>query len=168
MPVLRPSALRSGLQEITPIPSVRANPSEGSGATMYWRGDTCGVTTVDDCCAATIETDCADSQPWWYDWLVRGRLPVLPRHQDDRLQALAAKRGVEVGQILGGPAVERRTDIGELVRQRIGALGLRLGRPTVVEDDIAVQIGEILAQPLLAGDHPAFFRGDDLFPQRVY
>src|SRR5438093_5236686 len=70
-------------------------------------------------------------------------------------------------QIPLGPCIEIACDVAQFARDRVGTLHLRLARSAVPEDDVAVEVREILAQPLLARDHPAFFRRDDTLAQTI-
>src|SRR2546428_3480400 len=90
------------------------------------------------------------------------RLPLVAAEQRNLLEALPRQSGVEPPEVPRRPRVELPRHVGQLPRQRVRALDLRLRRPAVVEDHVAVQVGEALAQPLLAGNHAALLRRDDL------
>src|SRR5204862_2441624 len=104
---------------------------------------------------------------WCYGASVARGLPILPRHGYDRLELLAPERRVDAGQVPRGPGIEVARDVRQLARERFGAVGLVLGRPTITEEAVAVQRRQILPQPLLARNHAALFGGDDLLPERV-
>src|SRR2546427_8309727 len=78
----------------------------------------------------------------------------------ERADALAR----ELADVARRPGIEVPHHIRELPRQRVRPLDLRLRWPTVVEHDVAVQIGAVVPQPLLALDHAALVRRPDLLP----
>ena len=89
-------------------------------------------------------------------------LPFFARKRLDHLNSLLRQRGVQVGEFFRHPGVEVFHYVGQLAGEGVGALHLGLRRAALVEDDVAVEVGQVFAQTFLAGDRAAFLRGDDL------
>src|SRR5262252_3143552 len=75
-----------------------------------------------------------------------------PRRLDLR-QTSALEHFVDLRQFDLNPTLEIMRDVAELASDRRRALDLHLGRQSLVADDASIELGEILAEPLFAGDH---------------
>ena len=67
--------------------------------------------------------------------------------------------GIDTGQLACGKFVECGDHIVELVAHHIGTRKLLFGGPAFILADVTIEVAEVFAQPLFAGDRSAFFSG---------
>src|SRR5262249_8631162 len=94
-------------------------------------------------------------------------VPFLASEQLERIQALCCDSGVQALEFSGNPGVEVPDDVGQFARDCISSLDLGLGWPSLIADNVAVQVAQILAQSLLACYHTAFFGCNDSLAEVV-
>src|SRR5580658_7601412 len=101
--------------------------------------------------------------------LLRLRLaPFGFRYDLQRRQLLPGQARVQRRQAPAGQAGELADYVVQFAAQRVRAHYLLIRRPSLVSVDVAVEIAHILAQPLFAGDHPAFFGSYNLGADLVH
>src|SRR5436190_491725 len=93
---------------------------------------------------------------------------VLRHEQLDARDVSRRERRVDRRQLLAEPHLERLRHVGHLTADRRRALHLLVVRTAFVVHDAAVQLHEVLAQPLLTGDRATFLGRDDRLAHHVH
>ena len=95
-------------------------------------------------------------------------LPPSGRRHRQRRQLSRLEHRVERCHLGGHPGVELSRHVAEFLADRRGPGDLRLRRTALIAVHAPVEPQQVFAQPLLAGDHPAFPGRDDFHAHPVH